>query len=273
MHTARQTRCEPIAIIGIGCRLPGGATSPQKFWELLCHGIDAVGDVPPNRWQTRDTVSSKRGDVSLRRGGFLRDLEGFDARFFGITPREAALMDPQQRLLLEVTWEAIEDAGIVPDDIAGSNASVFIGISTQDYGMLQAASVDRSSIDAYTNSGVGLCIAANRISYVLDLRGPSVAIDTACSSSLVAVHLACQSIWNEGQQLAIVGGVNALIRLESSIGFNRASMLSPQGKCMSFDADADGYVRSEGCAVAILRPLSVAVAAKDSIYAVIRSTA
>jgi acyl transferase domain-containing protein/NADPH:quinone reductase-like Zn-dependent oxidoreductase/SAM-dependent methyltransferase/acyl carrier protein len=270
---AQQIRREPIAIVGIGCRLPGGVTSPQKFWELLCHGIDAVGDVPPNRWQTRHTVSSKRGDASLRRGGFLQDLEGFDARFFGITPREAALMDPQQRLLLEVTWEAIEDAGIVPVDIAGSNSSVFIGISTQDYGMLQAASVDRASIDAYTNSGVGLCIAANRISYVLDLRGPSVAIDTACSSSLVAVHLACQSIWNEGQQLAIVGGVNALIRLESTIGFHRASMLSPQAKCMSFDADADGYVRSEGCAVIILRPLSIAVAARDPIYAVIRGTA
>ncbi len=273
MRTTLPNRREPIAIVGVGCRLPGGVTNPQKLWDLLCAEIDAVGDVPPDRWQTRDTLSSKCGDLSLRRGGFLQNLDGFDARFFGISPREAALMDPQQRLLLEVTWEAIEDAGIVPADISGSNSSVFIGISTQDYGMLQAASVDRASIDAYTNSGVGMCIAANRISYVLDLRGPSVAIDTACSSSLVAVHLACQSIWNEGRHLAIVGGANALIRLESSIGFYRASMLSPQGKCRSFDADADGYVRSEGCAVIILRPLSQALAANDSIYALIRSTA
>ena len=267
---------EPIAIIGIGCRFPGDANHPEDFWKLLRDGVDAITEVPADRWLLNTYYHpdpAKPGKTYVRWGGFIRDIDRFDADFFGVSPREAARMDPQHRLLLEVAYEALEDAGQVPERLAGSNAGVFIGISTCDYGGIQVSASERRSIDAYTNLGLGFCIAANRISYLFDLHGPSIAVDTACSSSLVALHLACQSIWNGECALALTGGVNLIIRPEGTIGFSKASMLAPDGRCKSFDARANGYVRSEGAGVVVLKSLASALADGDPIYAVVRGTA
>jgi acyl transferase domain-containing protein/NADPH:quinone reductase-like Zn-dependent oxidoreductase/acyl carrier protein len=205
-------------------------------------------------------------------GGFISDIDRFDAEFFGISPREAARMDPQHRVLLEVAYEAMEDAGVRPESIAGTNTGVFIGISTCDYGAIQACYSERDNIDAYSNIGLGFCIAANRISHQFDLHGPSFALDTACSSSLVAAHVACQAIWNGECALAFVGGVNAILRPEPTIGFGKASMLAPSGRCRAFDEAADGYVRSEGAGIVLLKPLADARRDGDAVYAVIRGT-
>ncbi|MCI0454467.1 MAG: type I polyketide synthase [Candidatus Dadabacteria bacterium] len=267
---------EPIAIIGIGCRFPGGANCPQDFWKMLSLGVNAISPVPPDRWQIRsfyDPDPAKPGKSYVRFGGFIKDIDQFDAGFFGISPREASRMDPQQRLLLEVAYEALEDAGLQPEGLAGSNTGVFVGISTCDYGGIQTSATERRSIDAYTNLGLAMCIAANRISYLFDFHGPSFAVDTACSSSLVAVHLACRGIWSGECEMALTGGVNAILRPEGTIGFSKASMLSPSGSCKSFDSGADGYVRAEGAGIIVLKPLSKALADGDPIYAVIRGTA
>ena len=193
-----------------------------------------------------------------RWGGFVEHADAFDAAFFGIAPREAACMDPQHRWLLETAWEAIEDAGLPPARLAGSRTGVFVGISHSDYPALHRR--DSSSIDRYTNIGSALSIAANRLSYLLDLRGPSLAVDTACSSSLVALHLAARSLWSEECDYAMVGGANALLTPEASIGFSQARMLSPRGRCRAFDAGADGYVRAEGAAAILLMPARAAQA-------------
>ena len=233
-HKSGPSTREPIAIVGIGCRFPGDAKSPEDFWELLSQGVNAVTQVPPDRWQIRafyDLDPTKPGKTYVRSGGFINDIDLFDEGFFGISPREASRMDPQHRLLLEVAYEALEDGGIAPERIAGSNGGVFIGISSSDYGGIQTAVSERHLISAYTNIGLGLCISANRISYFFDLHGPSFAVDTACSSSLVAVHLACQSIWNGECEMAFTGGVNAILRPEGTIGFSKASMLSSTGTC------------------------------------------
>jgi acyl transferase domain-containing protein/acyl carrier protein len=267
---------EPIAIIGIGCRFPGGANDPAQFWRLLHDGVDAISDVPEDRWHVRafyDPEPGKPGKTYIRQGGFISGIDQFDAPFFGMSPREATRADPQQRILMEVAYQAIEDAGIAPERIAGTNTGVFIGIATLDYGGIQASTTERHSINAYTNLGLALCIAANRLSYLFDLHGPSLAVDTACSSSLVATHLACQSIWNGECDIALTGGVNLILRPEGTIGFSKASMLSPDGRCKSFDAGADGYVRSEGAGVILLKPVSRALADGDPIYAVVRGTA
>jgi acyl transferase domain-containing protein/NADPH:quinone reductase-like Zn-dependent oxidoreductase/SAM-dependent methyltransferase/acyl carrier protein len=267
---------EPLAIVGIGCRFPGDVQSPDQLWKLLAEGVDAITEVPANRWDIASFYHpdpTKPGRAYARWGGFLEDVDQFDARFFGISPREAAKADPQQRLLLEVAYEALEDAGIPQERIAGSTGGVFVGISSYDYGGMQYRENERSGIDAYTNVGAALCIAANRISYLFDLRGPSLAVDTACSSSLVAAHLACQSIWDGKCELAFVAGVNLILRPEVTIGFSKASMLAPDGRCKSFDARANGYVRAEGCGVVIVKPLLRALDERDSIYAVIRATA
>jgi acyl transferase domain-containing protein len=263
---------EPIAIVGIGCRFPGHADSPEAYWQLLAQGKDCITQAPADRWNSglARFLGARPGDHSMERGGFLQEIDRFDADFFGISPREAARMDPQQRLLLEVTWEALEDAGIAPEALAGSPTGVFIGISTNDYGFLQANEIDRCGIDAYTNSGAAWCIAANRISFILDFCGPSLAVDTACSSSLTAVALAAESLRAGRCSLAVAGGVGLLLRPESTLGFTRASMLSPDAQCRSFDARADGYVRSEGAGVVVLKPLREALAAHDPIYAVVR---
>ncbi|AVH74386.1 type I polyketide synthase [Nostoc sp. 'Lobaria pulmonaria (5183) cyanobiont'] len=264
---------EPIAIIGIGCRFPG-ANNPEAFWKLLKNGVDAIAEVQANRWDINtlyDPNPETLGKINNRWGGFLEQVDQFDPLFFGITPKEANFIDPQQRLLLEVAWEALENAGIVPDRLTDTSTGVFVGVGSHDY-YLQAWR-NFNSIGAYTSSGTSSSIVANRISYFFGLRGPSMAIDTACSSSLVAVHLACQSLWNEESTLAITGGVNLILSPEGNIGMTKAGALSPDGRCKTFDAKANGYVRGEGAGVVILKPLSQAKADGDLIYAVIRGSA
>ncbi|HMB08389.1 MAG TPA: beta-ketoacyl synthase N-terminal-like domain-containing protein, partial [Isosphaeraceae bacterium] len=258
-----------IAIIGIGCRFPG-AEGPEAFWELLKGGVDAIGAVPADRGDTESERARSHASIP-RRGGFLSRVDRFDADFFGIAPREAVGMDPQQRLLLEVAWEALEDAGLVPERLAGSPAGVFLGISTNDYGRL--AGRGRRSGQDYLLTGNAASIAANRLSYLFDLRGPSLAIDTACSSSLVAVHLACQSLRRGEATLALAGGVNLILAPEIGANFAKAGFLAPDGRCKAFDAQADGYVRGEGVGVVVLKPLARALADGDPVYAVIRGGA
>jgi acyl transferase domain-containing protein/NADPH:quinone reductase-like Zn-dependent oxidoreductase/SAM-dependent methyltransferase/acyl carrier protein len=272
---AASERREPIAIVGIGCRFPGGANGPGAFWRMLCDGVDAIREVPPDRWDIGTFYCPKAGilgKTNARWGGFIDDIDRFDAAFFGISPREAALMDPQQRLLLEVAWEAIEDGGLPLERLTGQPTAVYVGISSYEYALIQNDNRDYSEIDTYTNTGSAQSIAANRISYCFNLRGPSVAIDTACSSALVAVHLACTSIWNGEANLALAGGVNALIWPGGYVGFSRLSMLSPDGRCKAFAADANGFVRSEGAGIVVLKPLAQALADGDRSYALIRST-
>lgn len=258
---------EPIAIIGIGCRFPG-AKNPQAFWQLLRDGVDAISQIPKDRWDVESFYDAK--DTSTHWGGFLDKVDQFEPEFFGIAPREALSMDPQQRFLLEVTWEALEDAGIVPESLSGSQTGVFVGIGTHDYSVMTWS---KPINEPYATTGTGNCIAANRISYLFNLHGPSVSVDTACSSSLVSVHLACQSLWNQESDLALAGGVNILLLPTAMAGFAKAGFLSPDGRCQTFDAKANGYVRGEGAGVVVLKPLSKALADGDSIYAVIRGSA
>lgn len=267
---------EPIAIVGIGCRFPGGIESPQQFWDLLVNGVDAVSEVPVDRWSIDkyfDSNPDVSGKARTRWGGFVKDIEYFDPAFFGISPREAKHMDPQQRMLLETTWWALEDSGMIPAELNGTDTAVFIGIASSDYWDVQLSESNNDLIDAYTNLGGSMSIVANRISYIFGFQGPSISVDTACSSSLVAVHLACNSIWNGESTLAIAGGVNALIKPEVTVGFSKANMLSPDGRCKAFDASANGYVRGEGAGVIVLKPLSEAVNDNDRIYAVIPGSA
>ncbi len=251
-------------------------TTPQAFWRLLEEGFNAVAEAPASRPAFRDLFDSdpkKPGKTYSKWGGFLDRVDLFDAQFFGISPREASHIDPQHRLLLELVWEACEDAGIPPPQLARSRTGVFIGISTHDYGDLQTYPQHRADIDMHTNIGTATSIAANRISYLYDLRGPSFTVDTACSSALTAVHLACQSLRTGDCATAIAGGVQILLSPEVSIGFCKATMLSRDGECRAFDAAANGYVRGEGSGVVILKPLSTALADGDPVYAVIRGTA
>ncbi|BAZ51604.1 beta-ketoacyl synthase [Nostoc sp. NIES-4103] len=259
---------EPIAIIGIGCRFPL-AKNPEAFWQLLCDGVDAITETSPTRWDI-DPKAIKLDKTNTFWGGFLEQVDQFDPKFFGISAREAASIDPQQRLLLEVTWEALEDAGQIPAHLAGTPTGVFIGISSQEFTVL---SWENSSDDIYQTTGTSHCIAANRISYVLNFTGPSIAFDTACSSSLVAVHYACQSLWNEESTLAVAGGVNLLLSPKATLNFAKAGFMAGDGRCKTFDARADGYVRGEGAGVVILKPLSQAQAEGDRIYAVIKGSA
>ena len=262
----------PIALIGIGCRLPG-ARNAEELWTLLRDGRDAIGEIPPERWDADaffDADPDRAGTMSSRWGGFIDGAGKFDAAFFNISAREAEEIDPQQRQLLEVAWHALEQAQLRAADLAGSRTGVFIGISTHDYaGDIRAP----ESITAHTGSGSAASIAANRLSFFLDLRGPSMAVDTACSSSLVAVHMACQSLRDGESELAIAGGVNMILRPDTSIALSRGRMLSPRGRCRTLDAGADGYVRGEGAAVVVLKPLASALAAGDAVLAVIRGSA
>lgn len=276
LATKKISEKEPIAIIGIGCRLPGGVKDPESFWNLLREGVDAISEIPKDRWNTNNLYDSEReklGKTYVHQGGFVENLDKLDAQFFRISPREAVCIDPQQRLLLEVAWEALEDAGQVPEKLAGSNTGVFIGLYIHDYQHIQLDTSARNLLGAQTNTGTAMSIAANRLSYVFDFHGPSLALDTACSSSLVAVHLACQSIWNDEASLALAGGVNAILKPEMTIGMCKASMLSPDCRSKSFDAEANGFARGEGAGIVVLKPLSKALADKDPIYAVIRGSA
>jgi 8-amino-7-oxononanoate synthase len=265
-------KLEPIAIIGIGCRFPS-ANNPETFWKLLQDGVDAITEVPKSRWNVEDFYDpdlTQPDKANTRWGGFLEQIDRFDPQFFGIAPREAISMDPQQRLLLEVAWEALEDAGKIPEQLAGTQTGVFVGIGTHDYSvMLWQSPVN----DPYATTGTGNCIAANRISYLFDFKGPSLAIDTACSSSLVAVHLACQSLWQRESTLALAGGVNVLLLPSVMVGFAKSGLIAADGRCKTFDAKADGYVRSEGAGMVVLKPLAHAQAEGDRIYAVIRGSA
>ena len=272
-EASREANAEAIAVIGIGCRFPG-AKDPRAFWTLLHDGVDAIGEVPAERFNVNDFFDpdpAAPGKMVTRWGGFIEQVDQFDAPFFGISPREAARMDPQQRLLLEVAWEALEDAGQTRERLAGTPTGVFIGISNNDYGRIQFNDLDR--IDAYAGTGNALSIAANRISYVFDFRGPSIAIDTACSSSLVAVHQACSSLRSGESALALAGGVNLILSPAITINFSKAGAMAPDGRCKAFDARADGYVRSEGAGIVVLKPLTKALADGDPIYAVIRGSA
>ena len=270
----RQCETESVAIIGLGCRFPG-AQNPEAFWQLLLDGVDAVGDVPAERFDIGalyDPRPGVLGKIITRRGGFLEQVDHFDASFFAISPREAARMDPQHRLLLEVAWEALEDAGQVPERLAGSQTGVFVGMCANDYEDFQLLH-SPNRIDIYTTTGGYRSVAAGRLSYTLGLEGPSLSVDTACSSSLVAVHLACQSIRSGECALALAAGANLILHPEQTFGYSSARMLSPDGRCKFGDASADGFVRSEGVGVVVLKPLSAALADGDPVYAVIRASA
>jgi len=261
-----------IAIIGASCRFPG-ASDLEAYWELLTSGTDAISQVDEGRWSTRFYYHPTRGEPAKSytwSAGLLSDVDLFEPAFFGISPREAAQMDPQQRVLLELVWHAAEDAGIPPSKLAGSATGVYIGASATDYRDLRLG--DPASGDSYFMTGGTLSILANRISYVFDLRGPSLTVDTACSSSLVALHHACEAIRGERIASAIVGGINLLLSPYPFLGFCRASMLSRLGRCFAFDERADGYVRGEGGGAIILKPLQQALADGDRIRAVILGT-
>ncbi len=257
---------ETIAVIGIGLRFPGGNNDTDKFFNFLLKGGDAIKEIPEGRWP-----QSQVKDNTIRLGGFLDDVENFDPVFYGISPREALQIDPQQRLTLEVAWEALEDACINPTSLAGKNAGVFMGVCSYDYSRFTSGKKD--FFDVYTGTGTSLSIVANRISYLLDLRGPSIAIDTACSSSLVALHTACQSLRSGESSIALAGGVNLLLSPDWNVVFTEADMLAPDGHCKTFDSKADGYVRSEGCGVVVLKLLSEALNDGDRIYSVINGSA
>ncbi len=264
----------PIAIIGIGCRLPGGVKDTNSFWRMLTEQKDAVKEITSDRWSITKFYHPEKGipgKTYAKWAGLLDEIDQFDPEAFGISPREAPHMDPQQRLLLEVAWDAIEDAGQVLEDLSGSRTSVHIGISTNDYAQLQV--FDQTDTKPHSATGGAFSIAANRISYCFNLNGPSVAVDTACSSSLVAVDLACSSLWRGETELALAGGVNTIISVGSFIAFCSATMLSPTGRCKAFDASADGFVRGEGAGMVLLKPLHHALRDKDPIHAVILATA
>lgn len=265
---------EPIAIIGLGCRMPGDINGPDELWEFLAARRSAVTAVPDDRWRPFDDGSPQTAQAlaeTTRWGSFLSDIAGFDAEFFGITPREADYIDPQQRLILEVTVEALEHAGIPAESLQRSQTGVFVGACVSEYGYL--ASRDLNQIQAWTGTGGALSVIANRLSYFLDLHGPSLTIDTACSSSLVAVHLACQSLRTGQSELAIAGGVNMLLSPVVTRSFDQAEAMSPTGACHAFDAAADGFVRGEGCGVVVLKRLSDALRDGDQVLALVRGSA
>ncbi len=276
VEAAERARTEPIAIVGMGCRFPGGGNGPDAFWNLLANGVDAIGEVPADRWDLRryfDPDPDTPGKMCTRYGGFLDDIARFDAAFFGVTPREAAAMDPQQRLLLEVTWEALEHAGLAPDRLFGAPVGVFVAISSADYLHRELSETAADSIDPYLATGGSPSVASGRLSYALGFQGPAVTVDTACSSSLVAMHLAVQSLRAHECEVAVTGGASTILLPELTINFSRARMMAPDGRCKTFDASADGYVRSEGCGIVVLKRLSDARSAGDRILAVIRGSA
>lgn len=265
---------EPIAIIGIGCRVAGAIGTPEQFWQFLLDGGSDVREVPEERWEPylrRDPRNAAVLKDVTRWGTFLDDLPGFDAEFFGVTPREAELMDPQQRLALEVSWEALEHAGVPPKSLAGTDTAVLMGVNSDDYGKLIME--DLPGIEAWTGIGTSLCGIANRVSHLLDLRGPSVALDAACAASLVAVHQACQMLRSGETSLALAGGVSALIGPGLTRVLDVAGATAPDGRCKTFDAAADGYGRGEGAGVVVLKRLADAVRDGDRVYAVVRGGA
>ena len=260
---------KPIAIVGIGCRFPGEASTPEKFWDLMVNKKDAIVNVPKDRWDQRsfyDASEKKTGKMRVMQGGFLKEgVKNFDPLFFGISPVEAEDLDPQQSLLLEVTYEALEDCGMTMDSIKGSKTGVFVGGFTIDNYIAKASQESKHLIKSHTSLGSPLTMLSNKISYCFDLRGPSITIDTACSSSLVATHYACQSIWNGESEMALVGGVNAMLSPEIFVLMSQGKFLSKHGRCKSFDSDAGGYVRGEGGGVVVLKSYEQAIKDGDRI--------
>ena len=267
---------EPIAIIGLGCRVPGGGDNPQEFWNLLRNGTDAICEVPRDRWDhdaLYDPDPGAPGKISTRFGGFLSTIDGFDPGFFGLSPREAQGLDPQHRLMLEVCWETLEHAGQAADSLVGSATGVFVGAAGNDYSYEQLKTRDPALLDAHFASGIAHSTLSGRLSYILGLQGPSVTIDTACSSSLVAVHLACQALRTGDCHMALAGGVNLILGPDIFTALSQARMLAPDGKCKAFGAGADGFGRAEGCAVVALKRLSDARADGDRVIAQILGSA
>ncbi|MCE9672536.1 type I polyketide synthase [Myxococcus stipitatus] len=267
-------RHEGIAIVGMGCRFPGGASSPDRYWRLLREGRETLSDVPSDRWDADAFFHpdpDRPGAIYCRRGSFLESIDQFEPRFFGISPREAARMDPQHRLLLEVAWEALEGSGRDPATLHGSRTGVFVGMMGQDYTQLATSAPEL--IDAHTGAGNSASVAAGRLAYTFGFQGPCLTLDTACSSSLVAVHLAVRSLRQHEVDFALAGGVNIVLSPVATLIESRAHMLAPDGRCKAFDAAADGMGRGEGCGVLVLRRLSDALADADPIIAVIRGSA
>jgi myxalamid-type polyketide synthase MxaB len=277
LEAAERAKSEPIAVIGLGCRFPGGATDADGFWSLLQNGVDAVIEVPQDRWNIDDYYDpdpNVPGKMYTRYGGFLQEpIDQFDPQFFGISPREAVGMDPQQRLLLEVSWAALEHAGLASDQLRRSHTGVFMGLCWDDYAERVRQSVSTNAADQYAGFGILRSVAVGRISYVLGLQGPNIQIDTACSSSLVAVHLACQCLRAQECDLALAGGVNLLISPQTTLGRCQSKTLAPDGRCKTFDAAADGYGQGEGCGVVVLKRLSDAQRDRDPILALVRGSA
>ncbi|WP_424102087.1 SDR family NAD(P)-dependent oxidoreductase [Moorena producens] len=276
LEELQRQKSEPIAIVGMGCRFPGGVKDPERFWQLLKNGVDSITEIPAERWDIKDYYDPDPdvpGKMYTRYGGFLEEVDHFDPQFFGISPREATAIDPQQRLLLEVSWEALEHAGLAPDQLQGSQTGVFMGICFEDYSRFSVNSGDPTRIDAYSSLGNTRSIAAGRLAYVFGFNGPSFFLDTSCSSSLLSVHLACQSLRYRECNLALAGGVNLMLGPEATIGFCKLKALSTDGRCKTFDASADGYGRGEGCGILVLKRLSNAIADGDQIFALIRGTA
>uniref|UniRef100_UPI0005BCB4DE type I polyketide synthase n=1 Tax=Chromobacterium haemolyticum TaxID=394935 RepID=UPI0005BCB4DE len=269
---AEQRRHAPIAVVGMACRF-AGVDSPEALWRGLLDGADGVSEVPAQRWDAEryfDADPDAKGRIYCRTGSFLDDIASFDAGFFGISAREAAMLDPQQRMLLEVTWEAVERAGMTAAELKGSATGVFAGVMHQDYAHRFRRADD---VDLYTASGNAPSVLAGRVSHALGLHGPTLTIDTACSSSLVAVHLACNALRAGECDIAIVGGVNVVLSPLSTAAECRAHMLSPSGRCRSFDDGADGFVRGEGCGVVVLQRQADAEAAGRTIDALIAGSA
>src|SRR5947209_6470053 len=243
LEVAESGDSEPVAVVGMGCRFPGGVGDPESFWQLLVEGRSGIVRVPAERWDADAFYcadSSVAGTICTREGGFLSGWrpDEFDAEFFGISPREAAAMDPQQRLVLEVAWEALENAGITPHAIRGTQTSVFVGLTTNDYSLILSENLDRADVDPYIPFGNAANFAAGRLAYFLGTRGPALVIDSACSSSLVAVHLACQSLRRRESDTALAAGINLILSPENSIACSRWGMLAPDGRCKTFDAGA-----------------------------------
>ena len=265
---------EPLAVVGMGMRFPGGVRDAATFEQLLWSGADAVTQIPAERWSLEALYAEDAdapGKMTTRYGAFVDDVERFDAEFFNISPREAESMDPQQRLMLEVAWEALEDAGWAGRDLPGSSTGIYFGIANNDYGRALYAHPDL--IDPYFSTGNAYSVLAGRLAYFLGVHGPALAVDTACSSSLVALHLACRALRSRECDVALAGGVNLILTPEMNINFSKARMMAPDGRCKTFDAAADGYVRGEGCGVLVLRRLADALGAGERILAVVRGSA
>ncbi|WP_462179138.1 amino acid adenylation domain-containing protein [Pseudoalteromonas maricaloris] len=273
VHPANDTL--PIAIIGMGCRFPGHANSPELFWENIKHGVDCIIETPESRWNIDthySSVKANKGKLSSKWGGYIDGIDKFDPAFFGITPREAEFMDPQQRKLLEVTWEALEDGGQKPSELAGESVGVFMGGFTLDYKIMQFTNPDFDNIDAHTATGVMMTMLSNRISHTFDFNGPSMSIDTACSSSIVALDMACKSLQTEASNIALAGGVLLHLAPQYTVSESKGGFLSPTGFSHAFDDSANGYVRAEGAGVVVLKRLDDAIKDGDPIHAVILAT-